>query len=410
MLVCRRWRRICHQQNSLLLQREQDDLTRLFHEKYWARKSRRQESNENTLQRLDHELCLVLSSVIEGPRVALPDIVDGVLPEIVRLLDEGATASELDHHVRGPFRLNLGHCVDWYEEDIPAAIFPILQELVCSPCTSWRHHRYMNVDDAYRNRHISDYTLRVTEFTERLPYFILNYVLSGSAFFYCHWFFVRAPPFANRWQCWRLLQLMFLAALHSQQHQGQDKDETFHDFCLSLGRNFLSHDPCHHSATDHYFIRHFVRFILPLVAPDTFIEMVGNSSFVFLHCCFDSVLDFGRIGIHPDWVRLLHTFWGTKPMQRVLYSRVRHDHALRLILINHCLEALCRRKDRKLLELLFRQETKVMLESGIPRALNLLRRTRGKTERLIRYFTAIQMTHRQRERVLQQLVCSNSVG
>jgi len=85
-------------------------------------------------------------------------------------------------------------------------------------------------------------------------------------------------------------------------------------------------------------------------------------------------------------------------------------HTLRVAVLEHCLEALCRRKDRKVLELLFCREAHMMVTRGyLANAILWLEGSRGKTERLLVYFQAIQATSQQRERVLNELTTTRAI-
>jgi hypothetical protein len=96
---------------------------------------------------IDSELSILLTAVVNERRSQnLP--LEEYHQEIKRLLDAGATASQLDPNEL-KLGANLGDIVDSYLELIfkgraeyeTTRMFDTLMELVCSPCSSWREHK-----------------------------------------------------------------------------------------------------------------------------------------------------------------------------------------------------------------------------------------------------------------------------
>jgi len=269
-------------------------------------------------------------------------------------------------------------------------VFQLLIELICSPCTSWRYHRrYVGNGGA------------------PLPEFLWSFCIWGDPW----WLGRQQGLFVDRWECWKTIRLMMYAAQASGDLAPAFIGEIF-------SQNNLYRDPVRliklpvalffHIQLNR-FLRYKVRLpqnfewfrvddgwdqsIVGLQLVSTFIdnaaEEEGETAVVF--------------GATFPWDFMFRMFWASKDLQMLLYRWVRSHHPFRMAMLKHGVQGLCRRKDRRMFELFVRMEPHAIMRHHLDDIVCGLERTRGKTERLLAYFKALQATSQQKEYVMDEL-------
>jgi hypothetical protein len=203
--------------------------------------------------------------------------------------------------------------------------------------------------------------------------------------------------FEERWEAWKLFRLM----VHTAQQHHDNNELDFDSFCEDLffvspflDRSEMRYHLCHmnqpHSLswTDWYFLRRFWKMMIPML-PARIRDKALNAVFQFNSDCWDSWFVRFPYSFPPETrVSCLCGLWSTKPRHKYLYNALKTSRILRLFFVEHCLGPLCKRKDRKTLELLTRLEPEA-IATKTPDILDHLQKNRGKTERLLEFFETL---------------------
>lgn len=378
-LVARKWRRVSQAQEQQQQQQEREEMLSQFTHKYEIRQANRNEMakiDPDRLEELDQEL-----GAIVFPSGRRSRLLEYDLSSIARLLDQGAIPPDQRARIFADACAISLESLDEQEYD---HVLLLLRELFCSSFSHWN----FSLDDDEPG----------------FSYDTFPHMLKAVTFWWVHnWDFRnrrRIEGFSKRWKAWNVFRLM----IHSAQLVGDQDD--FHQFCHSylsemIPFYLIDGPPC--SSLDIYFIQKYIAFMLTRIDFSFLAELFSRGQFLLLAVPLENPLDYARL----DWDKVFRYIWSSKNSQQFLVSRVKQDRGLRLWLIQHEMEPLCRRKDRKLMQLLFVLESHAMA-GVLETTLSCLRRTRGKTERLIAYFSTVQTTAQNRQRLLQELQFASS--
>jgi hypothetical protein len=162
-----------------------------------------------------------------------------------------------------------------------------------------------------------------------------------------------------------------------------------------------------HSAMMEFFLLQLVGFLQQMHAPrNLMLNLIGDRGLAFLFLVDAFVEDESD---NVNWNELLQPYWCNRKRRRFIYREVASSHRLRLAILRHGMEPVCRRKDRKLIELLFRMEPYPVVTVHLTRIIDQLEATRGKTERILGYLRAVSLTSLQKARVLERLLKDTAV-
>ena len=420
--VCRRWRRVCQAHQERLDVMQWNSLKEKYDSDYPRRCQKRQNLQQNDAERLDilDDQLSALLVQLESPEHATLE----TCQQVKVLLNQGATASKLRVHELDN-NGNLGDHVDSYLEwrnekfdDTPVmeTMFQIWMELVCSPCTSWRYHR----------RYAGNGGIA-------FPHFVAQFSLFGSGWGNAE---VRGeclglPQDRDRayWLC-RLM--MYAARKRGEEVNGSSLYSRLiplplptaedRDYCNFLLFPWMNSSRQLQKPTNSYFICRFLEALISVLSETTTadisrtLQSLGEYWWAFLLRCSiedEAALDWSLILSHKTF--LSKCIWGEKSTQQYLYHCLEQKRSLRLAFLrsDELLQQLCRRKDRKCFELLVRHEAYTILAEAtdgnsslvVDNILFHLQHTaRGKTERLIWFFSNLKATRDQRGLVLQELV------
>ena len=421
LLVCRKWHRVGGNLNQVLARDEWGFLVLKHHQILPARCQQRAVTSAERIAEIDHELSeLILGNLATAVHSCDETAQTSITTRMSKLLDAGATNSEIQVDEHADYNLCdlLLGCLVRQKENGISRIWTILVDLICSPCTSWRHHRWNTGCDIpswlWRNNR-NYYGWNGCP----LPWFLYNFVLFGDPRAWGP--NVPLPPasFAARCQAWRVLQLMLYSA-HS--------DGSLASFLEQLSLGFYTRPKYLMSPTSNFFLEQFAGFMREFPDETVWSVWMSRQPIYALYYLLSLEQNTPTIRIennnndlvaathHPKniiilpWHGMLCALWSSHYFQRFFVRQLQWRHTLRVAVLEHCLEALCRRKDRKVLELLFCREAHMMVTRGyLANAILWLEGSRGKTERLLVYFQAIQATSQQRERVLNELTTTRAI-
>ena len=217
------------------------------------------------------------------------------------------------------------------------------------------------------------------------------------------------PSFHERWEAWRLLRLIMM----TQKERLEDRVD-FQQFCRDSTPLIWRSDnklELPSRPLDLWFAGQYLQFVLPCIDFGFFLRECISTKLHYLlllvagdddNCSIPTDV----LMAHLNWSALLDTIWSDKSLQKFFRQRLVRLPGLcrQLMCRQEILAALCHRKDRHTFELLFQMAPQTMVSVGIPNALRLLStKVRGKKERLVDFFCAIQWVGRQKEQVLREL-------
>lgn len=406
---------------------DQHQLELLHDAKLTKRTNARSNLTEKELDALDQELCDCLHKLYNCNADGQES--EELIQTMKHYLDCGATASKIN-----PFQLT-GHSHDsnvqdevwgeyyrWPEVDFNLTCFilrlqkecerersfgveflrflSILQELVCSPCMSWRTHRYGHDG-------------------EPLPRLLLQVVMSGWACGPAHLYpntlfggHKRSLPVIL--QAWRLLRLMVYGACQRNSpilslFQGSLEGA---DFVLCQN---LPWSGCTCFAQD------AIRLFLSCCGLDAVVQKIIEPSSdnpaaaipffripelnAAIRLTLSQQGNVTRDRYDSLLVHFLKYSWRTRPLKRCLRNALKRDANLRWLLLTSptALTELCLRKDRSFFEQMLQLEAR-LLARITDNALQVLDYVRGRKERLVLLLDTIRSVRLQKDSVLGELL------
>jgi len=148
-------------------------------------------------------------------------------------------------------------------------------------------------------------------------------------------------------------------------------------------------------------------FVFGTITEESVIENIPASMFgmfLFTSDCTGKHMSYGdEESIRGEWEYILKLFWNSKCLQKLLYRRARASHTFRLGILKYCIEALCRRKDRCMFELLVQMEPFIFVNTSLDDTIDTLEITRGKKGRILSYMKAFKASAQLKDSVLNEI-------